>query len=263
MTEFKLSPIENKGKRVLTTAQLAECYETTVDTINRNFNRNKDRYTEGKHFYCLTGDELKEFFASDKLTGANSNKVRTLYLWTERGSLLHAKSLNTDKAWEVHDFLVENYFRVQQEIKQLSPIEMIAEIANNAVETERRLKSIEVKQQAIEERTDKLLDVFTMPTNITWHEAITNQFKKICYNNNLNYQTTLSDLYKELEYEVGCDLTARQRNKRKRMKLAGCTHTQTIKETSKIMLIDDDDALRLAFENIFRKFQVRYIHDKE
>lgn len=114
MAEFNLIPIENEGKRVLTTAQLAESYEASVDTINRNFNRNRDRYTEGKHYYCLTGNELKEFFASDKLSLANSSKIRTLYLWTEKGALLHAKSLNTDRAWEVYDFLVENYFRVQQ-----------------------------------------------------------------------------------------------------------------------------------------------------
>ncbi|MDE5620139.1 MAG: ORF6N domain-containing protein [Ruminococcus sp.] len=44
MDKFKLTPIENEGKRVLTTAQLAEAYETSVDTINRNFNRNKLRY---------------------------------------------------------------------------------------------------------------------------------------------------------------------------------------------------------------------------
>ena len=28
-----------------------------------------------------------------------------LYLWTEKGALLHAKSLNNDKAWEVYDWL--------------------------------------------------------------------------------------------------------------------------------------------------------------
>lgn len=114
MTDFALTPIEQCGQRVLTTAQLAEAYGTTVDTINRNFNRNKDRYTEGKHFYCLTGEDLKNF-ASDNLSGANSNKVRTLYLWTERGALLHAKSLNTDKAWEVYDFLLDTYFRVREQ----------------------------------------------------------------------------------------------------------------------------------------------------
>lgn len=178
MTNFKLSPIENEGKRVLTTAQLAESYETSVDTINRNFNNNKERYTEGKHFYRLTGDELKAFFASVNFTGANPNKVRVLYLWTEKGALLHAKSLNTDKAWEVYDFLVENYFRIQ-EIKQLSPIEMIATIANNAVEIEKRQKTLEIRQQAIEERTEKVLDVFTTPSDVTWHESIVAQLRYI------------------------------------------------------------------------------------
>lgn len=149
--------------------------------------------------------------------------------------------------------------KLREQVPQMTTDELLAKIALSNVEKEKRIKALEVKQQAIEERTEKVLDVFTMPNNITWHEAITSQFKKICYKNNLNYQVVLGDLYKELESEVGCDLTARQRNKRKRMKLAGCTHAQVIKETSKIMLIEDDDALRLAFENIFRKFQVRYL----
>lgn len=50
--------------------------------------------------------------------------VNKLYLWTERGALLYAKSLNTDKAWEVYDKLVETYFRtkeIKEDINKLSP----------------------------------------------------------------------------------------------------------------------------------------------
>ena len=43
-------------------------------------------------------------------------KVRTLYLWTEKGALLHAKSLNTDKAWEAYEFLVDTYFAVKEKL---------------------------------------------------------------------------------------------------------------------------------------------------
>lgn len=110
MNELKLTPIENNGKRVLTTAQLAESYGTDNKVISYNFNHNKERYTEGKHYYCLTGDALKAIREFHELP----KNINTLYLWTEKGALLHAKSLNTDKAWEVYDFLVENYFRVQQ-----------------------------------------------------------------------------------------------------------------------------------------------------
>ena len=113
MKDFKINPIEQNGQRVLTTAQLAEAYGTDSKVIIKNFNRNKEHYIEGIHFYCLTGNKLKEFFANVNLTFANSSKIRTLYLWTEKGALLHAKSLNTDKAWEVYELLVDTYFRVQ------------------------------------------------------------------------------------------------------------------------------------------------------
>lgn len=99
--------IEQDGQRVLTTAQLAECYGTDSKIINRNFLNNKSRYVEQKHFIVVTGDQLK---AIRKFYDLHKN-VNKLYLWTERGALLHAKSLNTDKAWEVYDFLVEHYFR--------------------------------------------------------------------------------------------------------------------------------------------------------
>lgn len=59
MKELKI--VEYKNVRVLTTQQLAEAYDTSTDTITKNFNRNKDRYTEGKHYICLKGDDLREF----------------------------------------------------------------------------------------------------------------------------------------------------------------------------------------------------------
>nr|WP_019292877.1 hypothetical protein [Lactococcus petauri] len=37
-----------------------------------------------------------------------------LYLWTEKGALLHAKSLGTDEAWDMYDILVDTYFKVQE-----------------------------------------------------------------------------------------------------------------------------------------------------
>lgn len=43
-----------------------------------------------------------------------SSKARQYYLWTERGALLHAKSINTDKAWDVYEQLLDTYFRVQE-----------------------------------------------------------------------------------------------------------------------------------------------------
>ncbi len=109
---------EYKSIRVLTTQQIAEAYGTDGKTISYNFNHNKDRYSEGKHFICLTGDELRAFREIHDLP-TNLNKI---YLWTEKGAFLHAKSLNTDTAWDVYDRLVDNYFEKK---KPMSPVEMM------------------------------------------------------------------------------------------------------------------------------------------
>lgn len=104
--------IERAGERVLTTAQLAEAYGADTVTVKQNFNNNKRRYIEGKHFYLVTGDALRTLKREvEKIDLVIPKNVNRYYLWTERGALLHAKSLNTDKAWAVYDFLVEYYFR--------------------------------------------------------------------------------------------------------------------------------------------------------
>lgn len=103
----ELAVTEYRCQRVLTTQQIAEAYGTDGKVISYNFNHNKDRYVEGKHFICLTGDELRRFREIHDLP-SNLNRI---YLWTEKGAFLHAKSLNTDQAWEVYDRLVDNYFQ--------------------------------------------------------------------------------------------------------------------------------------------------------
>jgi hypothetical protein len=103
----ELAVTEYRCQRVLTTQQIAEAYGTDGKVISYNFNHNKDRYVEGKHFICLNGDELRRFREIHDLP-SNLNRI---YLWTEKGAFLHAKSLNTDQAWEVYDRLVDNYFQ--------------------------------------------------------------------------------------------------------------------------------------------------------
>lgn len=108
--------IEVRGIRVLTTRQIADAYGTTKDKIIYNFNYNKGRYILGKHYIEVMGEELRRL----KRTCENQMSfkyAKSLYLWTEKGALLHAKSLNTDKAWEVYDYLVDYYFRAEEQRK--------------------------------------------------------------------------------------------------------------------------------------------------
>lgn len=153
-----LQVVETNNQRVLTTAQIAEQYETDVNAIQRNFQRNKERYTEGKHYYCLTGNVLREFKATGQIdVSPNLNKF---YLWTEKGALLHAKSLNTDQAWQAYEVLVDTYFSVREQAAMDSY--MIADPVKRAerwIEEQREKQQLEttvaVQEQQIAELQPK------------------------------------------------------------------------------------------------------------
>lgn len=106
--------IEVTGIRVLTTKQLAELYGTDARTLQYNFRYNKERYVLGKHYIEVAGEELRRLKTRSEIP-SSFKYAKSLYLWTEKGALLHAKSLNTDKAWEVYDYLVDFYFRAKEE----------------------------------------------------------------------------------------------------------------------------------------------------
>ncbi len=114
-----LQPIEYQEQRILTTQQIADAYGTTERRISENFNRNKKHYVLGIDYFIVEGEELQDFkenntqFAYQNDKNAPKIKGKFLYLWTEYGALLHAKSLNTDEAWKVYKFLRDDYYRLK------------------------------------------------------------------------------------------------------------------------------------------------------
>lgn len=107
-----LSPITHNQIPVITTELLAQLYCTEINNIKVNYTRNSERFVEGKHFFKVVGDELKNL----RVTLSNSQtpvspKTRSLILWTERGAARHAKMLETDQAWDVFERLEDCYFR--------------------------------------------------------------------------------------------------------------------------------------------------------
>lgn len=114
--------VEVKGIRVLTSKQLAEEYGASPQKIKQNFANNRSRFVEERHYISFTGDELRSFKNQVENFDLVDGRTSHLYLWTEKGALLHAKSLNTDKAWEVYDYLVDFYFRAKEEPKPV-PVE--------------------------------------------------------------------------------------------------------------------------------------------
>lgn len=108
-----LSPITHNQIPVITTELLAQLYGTEAIRIQQNHKRNSDRFVEGKHFFKIVGEELKNLRLSLRESQI-SPKTRSLILWTERGAARHAKMLETDQAWEVFEKLEDCYFSQKQ-----------------------------------------------------------------------------------------------------------------------------------------------------
>ncbi|ECU8212678.1 ORF6N domain-containing protein [Salmonella enterica subsp. enterica serovar Matopeni] len=102
-----------RNQRVVTTESLASGYGTTAQNITNNFNRNKMRFVEGKHYFRIEGEDvenLRNSFSSVQI----SSKARSLYLWTERGASRHAKMLETELAWDFFEQLEDHYFNLRE-----------------------------------------------------------------------------------------------------------------------------------------------------
>ncbi len=145
----KIRTIEKMGMRVLTSRQLAEAYESEPIQIQQNFSNNRKRFIEGKHYILLIGEELKRFKRNLENFEVVAKTANRLYLWTEKGALLHAKSLNTDKAWEVYDYLVDFYFRAKEK-QEPDVSETLPQVIGSADWVEQALK--DAAQKAYQRR---------------------------------------------------------------------------------------------------------------
>jgi hypothetical protein len=122
ITVETLSPITHNQIPVITTESLSILYGTDPVRIRQNHHENKIRFVEGKHYFKVTGDELKDLrVALNYSQNPISPKTRFLILWTERGAARHAKMLETDQAWEVFEKLEDHYFN-QKENQQVDTV---------------------------------------------------------------------------------------------------------------------------------------------
>lgn len=157
-----LQIIEYRGQRVVTTEQLAAGYGATEQMITNNFNRNKSRFVEGKHYFKLSGGDVE--ILRNSFSGLQiSNKARSLTLWTERGAANHAKILETDQSWEFYDDMAEFYFTRRASIA--TPSTQVAlsrkQLAMMVIEAEERAEAAALENKTLSVTVENLEKHFT------------------------------------------------------------------------------------------------------
>lgn len=129
----KLPVTTHKNIPVITTEMLASLYGTDPKLVRQNYQRNADRFVDGKHCFKLLGEDLRAFKneASQRGLVNIAPKVSHLFLWTERGAARHAKMLETDQAWEVFERLEDCYFS-RLPLNFPSKPEVLADLVNTS-----------------------------------------------------------------------------------------------------------------------------------
>ncbi|HBG0292593.1 TPA: ORF6N domain-containing protein [Clostridioides difficile] len=252
-----LQVIERNNERVLTTQQLADVYETDVNNIQTNFNRNKERFKENVHYFLLQGEYLKEFKNQPTNSQLVSKHSSQLYLWTERGANRHCKILDTDKAWEQFDNLEETYFKVKQQkpsciedvliesLKEMKDLRLQVNQANNiALEAKTEVKTI--KEVVSLNATDWRKDTQQLIARIAKQQG---GFEHI---NMLRRES-----YELLNNRFGVDLNRRLINKRRKMAEEGVTESKREK-INNLDVIQDDKKLIEGYVAIIKDMALKY-----
>lgn len=238
-----LQPIEHQSQRVLTTQQLAEAYGTDPERITRNYNRNQERYVEGKHYYCLQGDSLRRFKATGQID--LSPNVSTFYLWTEKGAWLHAKSLGTDDAWEAYEMLVDDYYRMKSQQKPISIEDMIILQAQSVKELKSKVEEIDVRSEYAAEQAQLAHQRINMLDAIdpdgTPRQQLIKLINRYAEKNGLLYAAAWSQFKQAFNTAYSTNLKALANNYKTRHGISKLTIPEYLEKAGSI-----DDALRVA-----------------
>lgn len=264
----KLIPLEFKNQRIMTTKVLATEYGTEENNIKNNFNNNKSRFVEGKHYFKLQGEELKEFKRLVNDIDEAMKFAPVLYLWTDRGAARHAKILDTDEAWEVYEALEENYFNPKQTLNtsELSPeLQMFNKMFQAVAKVELSNKALEGKVQAIEQSTEEtkvelqgIRDIVAI-NSADWKDDCKKLVVKIATKlGGFNHiQEVYKEIYSTLEKRLGIQLSVRLTNKRRRMADEGVCKSKRDK-LNYINVIEDDKKLIEGYVAITKEIAIKY-----
>lgn len=110
-----------KDKKAMLVKDIAVIHGQTVGNINLLINRNIKRFKKGIDIIDLKTGNFAIVLNKSGFSQNQINATKNIYLLSERGYSKLLKILDDDKAWEVYDQLVDNYFNMRVAIKENNP----------------------------------------------------------------------------------------------------------------------------------------------
>lgn len=158
------------------------------------------------------------------------------------------------KRWITHEVIPAIRRTGAYQTKPLTPAEMFQLQAQVNLDQERRLNQLDKQTRDIDRKLTDAMGALALPSlgKDEWQVKINRAISETVERYGLNHQTYRAGLYEELEDAAGCDLAARQRNLKERMRRGGATYKEA-QSVTKLVVIAQDQKLRSIFEGIVRR----------
>ena len=110
-----------EGKKAMLARDIALVHSRLVKEINKLINNNRSRFKDGIDIIDLKQVISNNLFSKYGFTKAQWGNANHIYLLSERGYAKLLKIMDDDKAWDIYDELVDNYFNMRVAIKENKP----------------------------------------------------------------------------------------------------------------------------------------------
>lgn len=176
-----------------------------------------------------------------------------------------AKKLSMKGSGEKAEQAREYFTRLEEKVKkkvidysQLSPsLQMAQALLQSQAELELEQKRQAKEITEVKQTVETMKEILTEPIG-DWKAEINSRVREISIKSGVDYQTLYGQLYGELETTAHCSLKRLQDNKKARMEKAGNTKTAIKDATTKIAIIFEKPQLKAIFENIVKRYAMKY-----
>ncbi|MEO5293814.1 ORF6N domain-containing protein [Enterococcus cecorum] len=198
--QYEFTGIEGgfgEGKKAMLVKDIAEIHGRPVKAINQSIERQIKRFKTEVDILDLKSNNFAVTLSDLGFNQGQINASKHIYLLSERGYSKLLKILEDDKAWEVYEELVDNYFNMRSEQKRLpNTREAIQQLLLQGVE------EVNQRVDVMEERLSNVEENAKLDTGD--YNVISKRVKKRvyevarAYGLNVKQSKLLSPLFKDI-----------------------------------------------------------------
>lgn len=202
----------------------------------------------------LKNEQTRHMFYESYYTHEQNKQVYREFLMNRDGFTLLVMGFTGKQAIDFKLKYINAFNEMEQTIKQqlpqVSQAELIAMIAQQGVEQEKRLALVEQKQEDITK-------IISLNNRKDWRKETNELINKIAQNNGGTFKQTRRESYSRLETRARCDLDRRLANKIERLKDQGVPK-RTINSLNYLDVIADDDRLIEIYIAIVKEMAIEH-----